>query len=190
MHSKRISKSQQSANDRCSVRNSRLAQSKYSSTLRPFKKVEKALAGSEVLQTSEKISKRMGHVGTRDTKPELAVRKIASYLRLRYTIQNGDLPGSPDLANRRRRLAIFVHGCYWHRHEGCSKATFPKTNSRFWSNKFKRNVDRDSAATVKLKVMGFEVLVVWECETKDRQLIEARFASMLESHSVWQRSPH
>jgi DNA mismatch endonuclease (patch repair protein) len=184
MHSKRISKSRPSANDRCSARNSRQAQSTESPTLRPFKKIERALAGTELLQTSERISERMGRVGTRDTKPELAVRRIATSLRLRYTTQNGDLPGSPDLANRKRWLAVFVHGCYWHRHEGCSKATIPKTNSSFWNNKFKRNVDRDSAATEELKAMGFQVLVVWECETNDRPLIEARFASMLESHGV------
>jgi len=95
------------------------------------------------------------------------VRRILYSLGHRYRVQNRNLPGSPDIANRSRRWAIFVHGCYWHRHAGCKKATTPKRNSEFWKAKFERNVQRDASAVRELEAMGFRVVTVWECETAD-----------------------
>lgn len=84
----------------------------------------------------------------------------------RYRLSNGDLPGSPDMANRTRRWALFVHGCYWHHHHGCSRATIPKTNTAWWVEKFRQNKARDARANRRLKKLGYRVVVVWECDTE------------------------
>ena len=107
----------------------------------------------------------MSRVRQSGTAPELEVRRAAREIALRLTQSNRDLPGSPDLANRKRKIAIFVHGCYWHQHVGCRKATVPKTNRSFWLAKFERNQARDQAAIAALQAQGYSVLVVWECET-------------------------
>jgi DNA mismatch endonuclease (patch repair protein) len=133
----------------------------------PFKRVEVGLAGKIALTTTKATSFRMGKVRQRGTTPELAVRSVLRALRLRYTLQNRDLPGSPDVANRRRRLAIFVHGCFWHRHPGCVRASTPTKNRRFWQEKFARNEARDCASSAELRKRGYLVLIVWECETED-----------------------
>jgi len=144
-----------------------------------FKRVEQSLSGSRWLSTTVADSERMSGIGQRDTAPELAVRRAASKLGLRYTTRNRDLPGSPDLANRKRRVAIFVHGCFWHRHPGCLKASSPKTNVPFWQAKFSRNVERDREAMAALKQRGFSVVVVWECTTRDPLAISKKIAAAL-----------
>ncbi len=116
----------------------------------------------------------MGRVRQKGTKPELSVRRECRAMDLRYTTINRDLPGSPDLANRSKRWAIFVHGCFWHRHANCVKATTPESNSAFWLAKFARNVARDAQARADLKKLGYRVLVLWECETADAQHLRAR----------------
>jgi DNA mismatch endonuclease (patch repair protein) len=108
----------------------------------------------------------MGRVRQSGTAPEMIVRRAVSTLGLRYTVRNRDLPGSPDLANRSHRWAVFVHGCYWHRHEGCHKATTPRTNRRFWLNKCSCNVARDEAARIELERRGYRVLTFWQCEVE------------------------
>jgi DNA mismatch endonuclease (patch repair protein) len=99
-----------------------------------------------------------------------------------------DLPGSPDVANRSQRFAIFVHGCYWHRHEGCRLTTTPSTNVEFWVNKFSTNEARDSRNIEKLANAGYAVHVVWECETRDperlRRGLERFFTSLFRGRSV------
>jgi DNA mismatch endonuclease (patch repair protein) len=109
----------------------------------------------------------MGKVRQHGTSAELSVYRAARAIGLRVTRKNRDLPGSPDLANRKRKLAIFVHGCYWHRHHGCSRSTTPKSNEAFWRAKFDRNVERDAVALAELKVLGFRAVVIWECEAND-----------------------
>ena len=101
------------------------------------------------------------------TAPELAVRRALSSRGVRYRINVRSLPGSPDVANVRGRFAIFVHGCFWHRHPGCRHATTPKTNVAFWSSKFTANIERDRMKLQALKTRSFRILVVWECETRD-----------------------
>lgn len=113
----------------------------------------------------------MAKIRQRGTSPELVVRAALHQLGLRYRTHNRDLPGSPDLANRRRRWAVFVHGCYWHRHESCPRATTPRTNRAFWEAKFQRNVQRDANAVLALQRLGYRVLVVWECETPNHRPI-------------------
>lgn len=112
-------------------------------------------------------SARLAQIRQRDTAPELAVRRIAAALGLRLTRSNRDLPGSPDLANRTRRIAVFVHGCFWHRHPGCSRTTTPKSNRFFWLAKFRRNVERDRRVSEALRRLGFRLAIVWECESEN-----------------------
>ena len=144
-----------------------------------YKRTEAALAGGRRLYTRASDSERMARVRQRSTAPELAVRRIAHSLGLRYTTRNRDLPGSPDLANRRRRIAIFVHGCYWHRHPHCSKATTPRANRAFWLAKFARNRARDRSAQSALREMGYAVVILWECETQTPAHIESQLRPLL-----------
>lgn len=118
-----------------------------------------------------KTSKRMGNIRQKDTGPELDVRRVLKRLGHHYRIENRDLPGSPDIANRARRWAIFVHGCFWHRHRDCPKTTTPKRNRRFWTSKFAQNVLRDRRALRALSQMGFLTIVVWECQAKSQAIL-------------------
>lgn len=120
--------------------------------------------------------KRVRRSGTR---PELVVRKVCTSIGLRYRVTNRDLPGSPDLANRRRKLAIFVHGCFWHRHEGCSRATTPRSNRLFWLRKFRDNMARDGRAVRKLRAMNFRVMTIWECQVDDTGALTRRLRRFL-----------
>ena len=144
----------------------------------PFKKVEKRLAGTTAPRTDAATSARMGRVRQSGTAPEMTIRRAVSTLGLRYTVRNRDLPGSPDLANRSRRWAIFVHGCYWHRHEGCHKATTPRTNTDFWLEKFSRNRARDEAARIELERRGYRVLTFWQCDVEGNNAITARLGRL------------
>jgi DNA mismatch endonuclease Vsr len=144
----------------------------------PFKKFEKRLAGKAALQTDAATSARMARIRQKGTEPELTVRRAVATLGLRYTVDNADLPGSPDLANRSRRWAIFVHGCYWHRHAGCYKATTPRTNTEFWLNKFSRNVARDTDARMSLRRAGYRVLTFWQCELDEGRNVTGKLQSL------------
>jgi DNA mismatch endonuclease, patch repair protein len=144
----------------------------------PFKNVEKRLAGRSRPITDAATSARMSRIRQKGTAPELRVRRAVAALGLRYTTDNADLPGSPDLANRSRRWAIFVHGCYWHRHEGCHKATTPRSNTVFWLNKFSCNVARDNAAQAALQRAGYRVLTFWQCELDEDLNLRHRLKSL------------
>jgi DNA mismatch endonuclease (patch repair protein) len=108
----------------------------------------------------------MAAVRSRDTIPEKKVRSVAHRLGFRFSLRRSDLPGSPDLAFPRLKKVIFVHGCFWHRHPGCSRTTLPATNRDFWKAKFDRNTLRDIKALRELQALGWKPLVVWECELK------------------------
>ena len=140
----------------------------------PFKQVEKKLAGSAALRTDAQTSARMSRVRQRDTEPELRVRRACRSLGLHYRTRNRDLPGSPDLANRSRRWALFVHGCYWHRHASCAKATMPRRNTEFWMEKFSINVDRDRKARFELRKRGYRVFTILECEVERPERLRQR----------------
>lgn len=115
----------------------------------------------------------MSRVRGRDTDPEMRVRRAAHAKGLRYRLHRGDLPGRPDMVFPKRRIAVFVHGCFWHRHPGCAKASTPKSNVAFWEEKFARNVERDRCARGALEADGWTVLTVWECETKNPERLAA-----------------
>jgi DNA mismatch endonuclease, patch repair protein len=103
------------------------------------------------------------------TKPELVVRSYLHRRGLRYSLHRGDLPGKPDIVFARFRAVIFVHGCFWHRHLGCSLAYTPKSNVKFWSEKLNNNVVRDRRQVRALRQSGWRVFIVWECQlTEDR----------------------
>lgn len=107
----------------------------------------------------------MSRIGGKNTTPEVRVRKAAHALGLRFRLHLKELPGTPDIVFPKRRLALFVHGCFWHRHSGCRKATAP--SSEFWAKKFALNVARDLRVASELKKLGWRVVTIWECETKD-----------------------
>ena len=115
----------------------------------------------------------MSKVRSKDTKPEIEVRKALHRAGFRFRLHRSDLPGKPDLVFPRFRLALFVHGCFWHRH-GCKRTTMPVTNKEFWSKKFCRTVERDQRTPKELKEFGWATTVIWECqlETGINRLIE------------------
>lgn len=108
-------------------------------------------------------SQRMARIRSSDTSPEIALRRALHRLGLRFTLNNKRLPGKPDLVFPRHQAVVFVHGCFWHRHEGCNIATTPKSNTPFWQEKFDRNVARDTRVAAELERLGWRVLVAWEC---------------------------
>lgn len=109
-------------------------------------------------------SERMSRIRSKDTQPELVLRKVLHGLGLRYRLHGRGLPGKPDLVFPRYRVVVFIHGCFWHRHAGCKIATTPKSNTSFWVEKFEKNVARDARVVAELESLGWRVFVVWECE--------------------------
>lgn len=130
-------------------------------------------------------SRIMRAVGQKHTAPEMRVRRALHALGYRFRVQRRDLPGSPDIVLPKYKTAIFVHGCFWHRHPGCNKATTPKTRIEFWKEKFDSNVARDQVKETALREMGWQVLVVWECETKSADALAAKLTSVIiaDAHS-------
>jgi DNA mismatch endonuclease (patch repair protein) len=127
----------------------------------------------------EKRSAVMRRVKGKDTAPEIAVRRLVWRLGGRYRLHGADLPGKPDLVLPRRRLSIFVHGCFWHGHDCARGARVPKANRDYWTGKVTRNRTRDSASRAALEALGWRVETVWECELKDRAALEARVRGWL-----------
>ena len=116
------------------------------------------------LETDAETSLRLSRIPQSNTGPELIVRQLLHALGHRFRLKNRDLPGSPDIANRARRWAVFVHGCFWHAHEGCSRSSVPKRNRAFWKQKFAENRARDQRAEEELLGAGWAVVTIWECE--------------------------
>ncbi|ADL34645.1 DNA mismatch endonuclease Vsr [Butyrivibrio proteoclasticus B316] len=116
--------------------------------------------------TPEKRSWNMSRIKGMDTKIEVEVRKYLFSKGYRFRKNDKRYPGKPDIVLPKYHVAIFVHGCFWHRHEGCKDATTPKTRTEFWLEKFDKNVKNDQIKQEKLKEMGWKVIVIWECELK------------------------
>ena len=127
--------------------------------------------------SAEKRSDVMRRVKGRDTSPELAVRRMLWRLGARYRLHRKDLPGHPDIVMPGRRLAVFVHGCFWHGHDCARGARVPKQNRAYWEAKVGRNRARDAANLERLQALGWRILTVWECELKDPAALEARLRS-------------
>ncbi|RIL04472.1 MAG: very short patch repair endonuclease [Proteobacteria bacterium] len=131
------------------------------------------------LITDPDTSARLARIRQHGTSPELAVRRVLHCLGHSYRLHNRDLPGSPDLANRRQGWAIFVHGCFWHRHRNCSRTTTPRRNREFWQNKFDANIARDRRALEELQARGFRTVVIWECQTETAAQLERTLRAAL-----------
>ena len=116
--------------------------------------------------TIEQRHKNMAAVKSKDTKPEMVVRKYLWSRGFRYRVNNPRLPGHPDIVLRKYHTCIFVNGCFWHGHEGCKYFRMPKTNTEFWERKISRNKERDREEQKKLARMGWHCITVWECELK------------------------
>ena len=130
--------------------------------------------------TPNERSERMGRIRSKDTKPEIAVRRLVHSLGFRYRLHGSGLPGHPDLVFPGRKRVIFVHGCFWHRHPGCKKASTPSTNRDFWTTKFSANLQRDKKKIRELRKLGWKVLVVWECEIRNSEKLTKRLRRELE----------
>jgi DNA mismatch endonuclease (patch repair protein) len=117
------------------------------------------------LLTRAQRSALMSKIRGKDTRPELVVRRLVHAMGFRYRLHRRDLPGSPDLVFTSRRKIIFVHGCFWHRHQGCPDAFLPKTRPKFWATKLHRNVVRDTRVKRQLRGAGWQIMTVWECTT-------------------------
>jgi DNA mismatch endonuclease (patch repair protein) len=126
-------------------------------------------------------SARMRRVKSTDTKPELELRRIVWGLGYRYRKKRSDVTGNPDIAFVGRKCAIFLHGCFWHRHDCPSGRRAPKSRINFWSVKFQRNVRRDAVVLAALKAAGWRALVIWECELANRLQLERRIRKFLDA---------
>jgi DNA mismatch endonuclease (patch repair protein) len=127
-----------------------------------------------------KRSAVMARVKSKDTRPERLLRRLLTGLGARYRLHRKDLPGSPDVAMPGRRLAIFVHGCFWHGHDCARGARVPKANRDYWLAKVARNVARDARNRADLADAGWRVETVWECQMKDRAALRERLAALLD----------
>lgn len=117
--------------------------------------------------TPTQRSERMSRIRGKDTRPELVLRRAVHASGLRYRLHVRRIPGSPDLVFPKYGAVVFVHGCFWHQHAGCKSAHIPKSNSKFWDLKFKLNKERDRRNARELRVVGWRVAVVWECQVAD-----------------------
>lgn len=133
----------------------------------------------EMSTTSPERSKNMKAVRSKNTSPELVVRKALHRRGLRFRLHRTDLPGTPDITLPKLKLVIFVHGCFWHQHTNCKRATIPSTNQEFWKNKFRLNIMRDEVAQSALKASDWRVGTIWECETKSIERVNEAINQVL-----------
>lgn len=124
--------------------------------------------------TPERRSWNMSRIKGAHTGPERLVRSLLHRMGYRFRLHRKDLPGRPDIVLPRYRAVVLVHGCYWHRHADCRLAYNPKSNRGFWETKFAENVSRDSRQYEELVALGWRVMIVWECETRDRDVLAAQ----------------
>lgn len=129
--------------------------------------------------TAVQRSENMRKIRGAHTKPELIVRRMVHAMGYRYRLHRKDLPGKPDLVFGPRRKVIFVHGCFWHQHPGCKAGRLPNSNAGYWHEKLRRNVERDAKVQEDLKQLGWDVLTVWDCETKDSAALSSRLLNFL-----------
>jgi DNA mismatch endonuclease (patch repair protein) len=128
--------------------------------------------------TPEQRSLLMSKVRGTNTAPEIKVRRALHAMGMRFRLHRKDLPGKPDIVLPKFRLCIFVNGCFWHQHKGCSRSKLPTTNRKFWKNKLGRNQERDQEVDDKLHSKGWNSEVIWECETKSALKLIDRLAEI------------
>lgn len=132
-------------------------------------------------RTKEKRSEIMSMVHSKDTKPELMVRRLIYGMGFRYRLHCKELPGKPDIVMIGRKKIVDVRGCFWHSHEGCKYARLPKSRKDFWKTKIDRNRERDNKNLVMLNETGWQVLVVWQCELKNIDTLKKRLHEFIEA---------
>ena len=126
---------------------------------------------SEVIhEVSEQRSRNMSAIKSKNTKPEIKVRKVLHSMGYRFRLHSKDLPGSPDIVLPKYKTVIFVHGCFWHRHQNCKYASTPKTRQEFWNKKFNENINRDKINQENLSSKGWKIIIIWECEIKNKKI--------------------
>ena len=138
-----------------------------------------ARIGRSFLNVDPEVSRRMARMGKRDTKPEIVVRRLAHRLGYRFRLQRRDLPGTPDVVFPGRRKVVQVHGCFWHQHADCPAGRMPRSRLDYWGPKLARNVERDGESLAALAALGWEPLVVWECETRDMDALAEKLVGFL-----------
>src|SRR5438105_1855737 len=126
-----------------------------------------------------KRSALMSRVRVRDTQPEVLVRRLIHSLGFRFRLHRKDLPGCPDIVLPRLKSVIFINGCFWHGHRRCRKGTRPSSNVEFWNRKIQGNIERDNKNLRRLKRLGWQVLVIWECQTRDEEKLAQQIDSFL-----------
>ncbi|MSV29128.1 MAG: DNA mismatch endonuclease Vsr [Bryobacterales bacterium] len=131
--------------------------------------------------TPAERSARMSLVRSKDTKPEMLVRRLVHGMGFRYRLHGRSLPGKPDLVFAGRRSVVFVHGCFWHRHGICKNTRWPKSKLDFWRPKLERNHERDVATRKALRKLGWRVLIVWECQLENLPRLSRRIRNFLEA---------
>lgn len=131
--------------------------------------------------TPEQRSRLMARVATRDTKPEVVVRRLLHRMGYRFRLHPSGLPGKPDIVLPRHRKVVLVHGCFWHQHPDCKRAKRPASNVEFWDRKLSTNVERDKRVQRSLEESGWHVLVIWECETRDAEALEMKLTAFLDN---------
>jgi DNA mismatch endonuclease (patch repair protein) len=119
-----------------------------------------------------KRSQIMSKISGKETKPEILVRKSLFAQGFRYRKNDKRFPGKPDIVLPKYKTVIFVHGCFWHCHQGCKKSALPQTNHEFWKNKIQRNADRDKLNQKELKKLGWKIIIIWQCQIRNRELFE------------------
>ena len=129
--------------------------------------------------TKSERSKNMAAIRSKNSAPEVAVRKLLFSEGFRFRIHDKKLPGKPDIVLKKYRTVIFVHGCFWHQHENCKRANMPKSNLDYWAPKIMRNVVRDKEHSKTLKEKSWQAIVVWECETKDKERLKNKLVELI-----------
>jgi DNA mismatch endonuclease (patch repair protein) len=137
--------------------------------------------------SKERRSWNMSRIGRRNTEPELIVRSVLHRLGYRFRLHRRDLPGKPDIILPKHRIAVLVHGCFWHRHSKCKYAYTPKSNRRFWARKFISNVKRDREVRRLLRRAGWSVIIVWECEKRNADRLADHLSRLITAISAKRR---
>ena len=126
-------------------------------------------------------SRVMSRIKSRNTKPEKLVRSMMHSLGYRFRLHDKNLPGKPDIVLKKHQVAVFVNGCFWHQHKGCKKAAHPKSNNEYWDKKLSSNSERDLLNMKSLKSLGWKCFVVWECETRNPEILTNKISIFMES---------
>lgn len=128
-------------------------------------------------------SYNMSRIRAKDTIPEMLVRKFLYANGFRYRIHDKKLAGKPDIVLQKYRTAILINGCFWHGHQNCKRASLPKTNEAFWSEKIRRNLERDKKNLLELRILGWRVITIWQCELKNKEVFKSKMDFLIRSLS-------